>query len=86
MSTSATVSTRGAVVAQLDFPHFDFITSQAVATERVRCAKVARDEKIKLGPESSTSDMARISAYNLACEQIALAIERGEGYNGRVWL
>ena len=47
--------------------------AQAVAAERARCAKVARDSKL---PDRDSPDRR---SYNSACEEIAAAIERGEG-------
>ena len=54
-------------------PDIDSI-AQAVAAERARCAKVARDAQLS----STAPDVVLHKIYNLACEEIAAAIERGK--------
>jgi len=53
--------------------------AQAVAAERARCAKVARALKDDMTFKMSEKDAVVTSARNRACEEIAAAIERGEG-------
>jgi hypothetical protein len=57
----------------------DQIYREAVAAERARCAKVARAQRLLMGAPLGVADMRHVSDWNLACEEIAAAIERGEG-------